>query len=718
MEKFSAARRLRVVDLTTGMGGALAARLLADAGATVHRVAPAGDEVMARLYPAYRSWHATSVTAGSEELDELLAAADVVLTGGEDHPEVSTRRDAEQISAHHPRLVVVDLPGYVSEAHDGAPAVDSLVQARTGMGTEHFSDRPLHFAVPMPTFGQAMLAALGAWAGLIERLHSHTGQVVTASLEQGAALFMMPFWMSAEHPDPEFDKVTPKDVEHLLFRCKDGTYVQFVMGVPSAVKKLYGILGIDVEVDPADRGFPKPGAPADQFFGNRPLIGAHVAKMNRADILTAAAEVGIPAAPVLEPGQFWDDEQLAANGILTEAAGATAVANVLGVLGTAPAPGWPCTTTAATAPLAGIKVLDLGAFVAGPFTSRFLGDLGAEVIKVDTLQGDVSRGTLRHFLACHSGKRDLAIDLKSEDGARVLADLLKDTDIVTHNFRRGVDRRLGVSPEQLRAHRPDLITLQSLAFGPTGPRADDPGFDMVVQALVGLERRAGGPSRPPVWYRTPYLDYATGTLGAIAVLMALYEREVDGVASDVWVSLLNAGMFMISDMVRLPDGTLAGPRPLEADGLGTHPTERYYRTADGWIAIAARSDSIARNLWRELTGMEPGRPVEQWAADETAHLASALEARTTEAALADVRRCGAWAEPWQSPVVPETSRQDDVYGEVRGHLGPMITFSRTRLPERGRPGIPAHGQHTREVLAELGYDDQAIDALYAAGTVC
>src|SRR5690606_20339687 len=112
-------------------------------------------------------------------------------------------------------------------------------------------------------------------------------------------------------------------------------------------------------------------------------------------------------------------------------------------------------------------------------------------------------------------------------------------------------------------------------------RADAPGFDMVIQALIGLLRRAGGPGQPPLWIRTPYLDYAGGALGAIAVLMSLYERRTAGRVSDRWVSLLNAGMFLLSDLQRMADGTMRGAPELDADRLGVHPGERLYRTDDG-----------------------------------------------------------------------------------------------------------------------------------------
>ncbi|MCG2621301.1 CoA transferase [Arthrobacter sp. I2-34] len=727
---FSSPAELTVVDLGTGMGAALCAKMLAEAGMTVHRFAPQGDEVFDAIYPAHRGWRSGAIRGNPEDLEDRLAAADICIVGGEDHPEAATRRDAAEISRRHPHLVVLDLAGYVPGFAPDAPAVDLLVQARSGMVAEQYSDRPLCFAVPFPTYGQAMLAVLGAWTALIERLQSARGQVVTASLQQGAALLMLPFWVGAERPDAEFAKVTPKDVQHLIFRCKDGTFIQFVMGVPSAVQKLYRILDIPVEADPADRGIPKVGTPVEKFFGDRPLIAQYVARKNRAEILAAALAVGLPAGPVLEPGEFWTDEQLAANGILDEREDAVGVGSPFGISGLIPGNGPRQGQPTGPAPLSGIRVLDLGSYVAGPFTSRLLADLGATVIKVEGLGGDPNRGLQRHFLACQAGKQDMVIDLKSAAGAGVMQRLLASTDVVTHNFRLGVAERLGLAPEDIRRRQPQALTLHTMSFGPEGPRAKDPGFDMVIQAMVGLERRAGGPGNDPLWYRTPYLDYVTGTLGAVGVLMAIYEQKATGSASDVWVSLLNAGMFLMSDLERGLDGGFRGIPELDAERLGTHPAERLYRTADGWIAVVARNEQSAGELWWRATGDPVAPPRQEWGDPVASRLAGIIVGWTTEQAVHELSGDGVWVEECRfdglvelrdSPAAREallyTSRPDGRYGRIMGPVGPLVSFSRTSLSAEGLGGTPESGAHTAPILKYLGYTDGEIDDLYRASAV-
>jgi crotonobetainyl-CoA:carnitine CoA-transferase CaiB-like acyl-CoA transferase len=726
----SSVSALRVVDLGTGMAAALVAKLLSDAGATVERLAPAGDGVFNAIYPAHRSWRAKAAAMDPDVLEQRLASADVCLVGGEDHPDVATRRDAAAIAERHPHLVVVDLCGYVTGFAPGEQAVDLLVQARSGLAFEHYTSQPLYFAVPFPTYGQVLLATLGLWAALLERLDSKRGQVVSASLQHGAALFIAPLWLAADKPDAEFRKMTPKDVRHLIFRCADGGFIQFVMGVPAAVQKLYKILGIQREADPADRGIPKAGAPASSYFGDMELIAAHVIRMDRDQILRAAAEIGVPAGPVLEPGEFWSDEQIAANGILSGDDGTISVGDPIGWLGSVPAGSAGKPSRAGAGVLSGLLVLDFGAFVAGPFSSRLLADLGATVIKVEGLAGDPNRGIQRHYLACHMGKQSLVVDVKSPAGGAVLARLLDRADIVTHNFRVGVAERLGLDPESVRRRNPAAITLHTMSFGPAGPRSQAPGFDMVIQAMVGLERRAGGPDAEPLWYRTPFLDYATGALGAVAVLMSLYELRTAQRAADAWVSLLNSGLFLMSDLVRTADGQWLGPDPLDAAQLGTHPAERFYQTADGWIGVSARTGEQAAAFWRAVLGSDPPEPREKWDEAAAARLGAACATWPAADLLRLLRTAGVWAAPCSADGLADLlgsaaarmagwvqSRPDERFGAIHGPIGQPVGLPRGAAPAADLRGAPGRGAHTRQILASLGYSQAEIDELHAAGVV-
>lgn len=730
--QFAAPQALRVVDLAAGMAAGLVTRSLIAAGMRVDRIAPAGDKVFDEIYPAHRYWRDGAQAADAAAEAELLAAADVCLIGGEDHPEVATRRDAEALAAAYPKLIVVDLSGYVpgdSGGAEGEPehrAVDLLVQARSGLTFEHFSDRPVYFNVLFPTFGQALLALYGLWAALVARLNSGHGEVVTASLHQGSVFFLMPFWEAAENPDAEFNKATPKDVKHLIFECADGEFIQFVMGVPQAVKKLYAILEIDQEVDPNDVGIPKVGATPDKFFGDRPLIGSHVAKFPREELLTRAREVGLPVAPVLRPGEFWDDPQLAANELLVERDGARVVADPFRVTALTEAPEVP--VTAGPGPLSGLRVIDFGTFVAGPFSGRMLADLGAEVIKFESLQGDPNRGLQRHYLAVQMGKRAMVVDLKDPRGKEILDKLVAGADLVMHNWRVGVPERLGVSPAELRRLNPSIMTLGSLSFGPVGPRAKDPGFDMIIQALLGMQRRAGGPEGEPLWFRAPYLDYGAGVMGAVAALMAIYERRVTGRVADVWSSLLNTGMFLMSDQIQLADG-FAGVPETDRDLLGTGPTNRLYQVADGWLAVVARTTTQAAALWQTLLGDAP-MPAGTWGQAETDRLADALRSLSLAEATDRLTAAGVWVEECRPNgladlLASETARAtgfcatrpDDRFGHLYGAVGQLVTFGRSAVNAETLRGAPARGQHTRELLGELGYPETEIDQMYAAGVV-
>lgn len=320
---------VRCLDLSTGLAGAATARLLLDTGVTVLRVPQPCDAHFESRIPGYAPMRSGARFVHEATVADLLHDVDIVLVGGEPSPDsASTAPDSDWESAH-PRLVVVDL-GRTLE--DGTtPAVEGLAQAATGMSFEHFTDRPFWFGVPLASYGQAILSAYGAWGALLERARTGTVPHVHTWLDRGAAYFMAPFWLSAERPDVEFNKVTPKDVKHLLFPCKDGDYVQFVMGVPQAVLKLYSILEIDVVADPEDRGFPKPGAPAATFFGDRALIEAHTLRLDRETILDRAKRIGLPAAPILAVGEMWTHPQAEANGLVHHVDGYTALSGFVGL---------------------------------------------------------------------------------------------------------------------------------------------------------------------------------------------------------------------------------------------------------------------------------------------------------------------------------------------------------------------------------------------------
>ena len=358
-------------------------------------------------------------------------------------------------------------------------------------------------------------------------------------------------------------------------------------------------------------------------------------------------------------------------------------------------------------PLEGLRVIDFGQYLAGPFGAMLLADLGADVIKVEPTRGDGMRGVFEAFAGCQRGKRDIALDLKQPDGQRIALELVATADVVHHNMTLGTADRLGVGYDDCRAVRPDVVYCNTYMYGATGPLAHMGGLDPLGQAASGVEWEQGD---PPVWHRYGQGDIAAALTSVNGVLMALMHRQRTGEGQLVWTSIFHGSMLATADSFLHADGT-PSVRP-QLQGRGFTPYYRLYETGDGWLQVAAVKESHQAAL-REILGTDfeaafmtdlainwrrrlrqVGVPVE-----------ISVETWDGESILFDdeLVRLGLVAE-YEHPLL----------GTVR-QFGNLITFSATP----GRPGraAPMLGQHTREILEELGYARSQIDALETSGAV-
>lgn len=719
---------LQVVDLSVGLASAAMVKLLLDSGAKVARIQPNGADPFAVSYPAYETLKGNAREASLDNLDAELATADACLIGGEDHPGLEWQFDAQALSERYPQLIVVQLGAYVQGEEPG-PAIDLLVQARTGVVNEQLTTQPVQIAVALPSYGAALTGLIGLWAAAIERERSGKGQIVFASLQQGLSLFWSQIWMQAERPDPLFDKLPPKDVQHLIFECRDGDYIHFVLGVPNALAKLYGVLGIQANIDPNDRGTPTLARGPKSYFGDRDLIEPAVRQRERDELVAALNEAGLAAEPVLLPGEAWSDAHILAAGFLdTHEDGSTTVGTPLRFTSSkASAPPRETASPSETGALAGIRVVDFGNFIAGPYASKLLADLGADVIRVEPPDSLASLAGIRNTWVSNRGKRSIVIDMKSTDGMELVHMLCASADIATHNFRKGVDERLGIDPQSLRRVRPDIITLTTSGYGSIGPKANDAGWDMVMQALCGHEARAGGRGNPPLWYRTAFVDFATGALGALAVLMAVHARIRTGASTAAENSLLGTALFLMAELIKTPKG-FAGAPLLNAQRTGMHPAEQLYKVRDGWIAVAARTDEMATAMARALQVDAPTKRA-HWDDQVAERIATRLATLSSANAVSQLESAGVWVEhcnesAWASLRDNANARQsglvieveDPTYGKILSTFGPPVQFSRSKTTGTLRSS-PQHGEHTREILGEMGIDAERIEALLANGTV-
>jgi crotonobetainyl-CoA:carnitine CoA-transferase CaiB-like acyl-CoA transferase len=240
-------------------------------------------------------------------------------------------------------------------------------------------------------------------------------------------------------------------------------------------------------------------------------------------------------------------------------------------------------------PLNGVIVLDLGQYLAGPYGAMMLGDLGAEVIKVEPVRGDAMRMGGMPFLGCQRGKLDLAVDVKAPEGLEVVLRLAELADVVHHNMTKGTAARLGVAYEDLKARNPGLVHCNTYAYGAEGPLSDFGGLDPLYQATCGIEYEAGpvAEGNPPLYLRFGMTDTANAMMSAVGVLAALYHQRRTGEGQDLWTSLLNGAAVFASDVF------LVWPRP---SGPGSQP--------DGCVPVLP--------VVRDPGGMAAGCGVRSW----------------------------------------------------------------------------------------------------------
>ncbi len=374
--------------------------------------------------------------------------------------------------------------------------------------------------------------------------------------------------------------------------------------------------------------------------------------------------------------------------------------------------------------LEGVRVVDLTSYIAGSYAAMMLADLGADVTKVEPLRGDSFR-ELPGFFGWNRGKRSITVNLKESDGRAIVHRMAASADIVMENMRPGVADRLGVGYGALRAINPRLIYCSVTAFGPDGPYRDRPAFDPLLQAMAGIMALQGF-GGPPQYVRIALTDYYAAALACQGVLAALYVREKTGRGQRVETSLFHAALALQSGNVV----DYAGKPSVFRD----NPTYRLYQAGDGaWFFLACGNQSFWVNLCRAL-----GRPdlaadprFGSWLArlDHAAVLIPLLEETFK------TRPCEDWLTLLASHDIPcarvQTLKEFMADPGVAHHgmarryehpeVGPLtlmgLPISLSDTPGRDAGPPPTLGQHTTQVLEELGYSPEAISGLQSRGIV-
>ncbi|MES2187466.1 MAG: CoA transferase [Pseudomonadota bacterium] len=383
-------------------------------------------------------------------------------------------------------------------------------------------------------------------------------------------------------------------------------------------------------------------------------------------------------------------------------------------------------------PLAGMRVLDLSAYIAGPYGCTLLADMGAAVIKIEPPGGDNLRkypSTLasesRAFMGVNRGKQGLALDLKKPEALEVLHRLLAEADVLVHNFRPSVPDRLGIGYQQLRERYPRLVYCALTGYGDTGPLKDKAGFDQVLQTMTGLCTLQGPAGGPPEIVYGSVVDYYGASMLAMAICAALVERGRNGLGQYVGVSLLRSALAMQSARLVWAEGEGRDVgRDMRSGGItGLHPAK------DGsYLYLSANTPHFWRALC-ERTGLDDlatdprcdsVRKRAQNAEHIVPRLREALQRHTAlewEALFGEAVPCAAARaveDMFDHPQVQAEGLIEDmehpVAGRYRGFAHP-VQFGSTPGPKPLPP--PTFGQHAADILAAHGYSDEQIARLRA-----
>lgn len=728
---------LRIVEIGEGMAVQVAGLMLSELGAELLKIERAGGDP-ARGTAPFANWNRgkkslvldLETPEGRAALDDRLAGADALLHQFTPSRAKALGLDDASLAARHPHLVVTAITGSPANHPDVERSDDELlVAARVGAMYENDGYRPgpIVYRYRQGSWSAAHLAAAGLLARLVMRLQTGRGGPAHTSIFQGFLATLPLVWArNSEGPMPNPVTYPPgaRPISQQLFQCQGGDWLQIMDPTRqfdyATMPTMWDVMAetdVDLETE----------AGQATAFKLRPLEN-WLADLRAADI---AAE---PAFPM---GEMLRHDDVEANAYVVEVddpdLGRTRQPNVpfhtdADLPQGRPAPrlgeGGDATWTAKPAPafssapaevLEGVRVLDLGMFLAGPMGPSMMGDMGANIIKVEALTGDRIRFMHRYYQAAARSKRSLALDLTKPEAQPILERLIQWAELVHHNMRFKGAAKLGLSEEGIRQYNPDVAFNYASAYGQRGARGNWPGYDSIFNAIAGWEFENGGEGNKPIFNRPGTMDVSTAQSCLVELMASLYARRTTGRGYTTQTSLLGMAAFTQGERLIGADGELTDTYHLTSDQTGFSPYHRIFECVDGWVAVAAlKPDQQA--AMREAMGSDEAGFADAAKGSETGELIAALEAAGVPCDAVNFENAmhRFFDDPRNRELNLVSVLPQPLYGIVE-QPGAFWNFGDT--PVVFKRCCPAVGEHSDEILREIGYSDEEIAAFREAKIV-